>query len=293
MGAVLAHEPIRCVNFYGIETERKSPVCDWIHEPKWYLQKLVDGYGLNTVRLPYSREYVISNDFKKLDSFIQTCVEMKLKVILDYHRTFSTHQGKTPTEGITLGQFLDTHLTLLQRYQDKIWGVSVFNEIQINDTAYTDNVNHMVVKAVESQFPGRYIYFLGCADWGHLCEGITVPRGLENRTFIDVHQYAFTDNKTTRITAFPQNIPASNYFVGEVGATAQDMPWLKEFLLYLEQRGIANICFWTIAHSHDTGGLWKDDCSTIETEKIELLADFFNHTPPICRRRTSFRKVEF
>jgi hypothetical protein len=291
MGAVLAWDPIRCVNFYGIETERKAPVCDWVHEPKWYLKKLVDGYGLNTVRLPYSREYVMANDFKTMDAIIQTCNEMKLKVILDYHRTFASHQGRTPTEGITLGQFLDTHLTVLQRYQDKIWGVSAFNEIQIKNAVYTDNVNHMIVNAVESQFPGKYVYFLGCANWGHFCEGVTIPRGLENRTFIDVHQYAFTN--FTDITSFPSYIPASNFFIGETGATQQDMPWLRSFLQYLEKRGITNLCFWTIAHSSDTGGLWKDDCATMETEKMELLADFFNHTPPICRRRSSFRRIEF
>jgi hypothetical protein len=151
----------------------------------------------------------------------------------------------------------------------------------------------MVVKAVESQFPGLYIYVLGCANWGHLCEGITIPVGLENRTFIDVHQYPFTDNKTTRNTTFPEYIPSANYFIGETGAKAEDVAWLRFFLQDLEQRGITNLCFWTIAHSHDTGGLWKDDCSTIETEKIELLADFFNHTPPICRRRSSLRKCEF
>lgn len=276
---------IRCVNFYGIETERKAPVCDWAHEPKWYLQKLKDGFGLDTVRLPYSRDYVMGNDWKKMDAIIQTCNEMNIKVIVDYHRTYQSHQGKTPTEGITLGQFLDTHLTVLNRYHDKVWGVSVFNEIQIRDGNYTDQINHMIVNAIESQFPGRYRYFLGCADWGHNCWNATLPTGFENRSYIDIHQYKFTDKAEERTTAFPDRIPSANYFVGEIGARTEELPWLRSYLGYLESRGINNVCFWTIAHSTDTGGLWKDDCQSIEQEKVDLLADFFNHTKPECRRR--------
>ena len=80
---------IRCVNFYGIETERKAPVCDWQNPPKWYLQQLKDGYGLNTLRLPYSREYAMGNDFRKMDELINTCRELDIRVILDYHRTYA------------------------------------------------------------------------------------------------------------------------------------------------------------------------------------------------------------
>lgn len=288
MPILLTAYPIRCVNFYGIETERKAPVCDWQHEPQYYLEQLKAGYGLNTIRLPYSRDYVLGNDFRKMDALIDTCQSLNISVILDYHRTYCTHQGKTPTEGITLGQFLDTHLTLLNRYQNKIWGVSVFNEIQITDSNYTNRINHMVANAIESQFPNKYQYFFGCANWGHDCSGITIPKEFENRSFIDIHQYAFTDNQTTRNSTFPLYIPASRYFIGEIGANQHDMPWFRNYLSYLLSRNISNLCLWTIAHSGDTGGLWKDDCQTLEHEKVDLLADFFNHTnpnPPPCQRR--------
>jgi Cellulase (glycosyl hydrolase family 5) len=291
---VVATPPIRCVNFYGIETERKCPVCDWQHDPRWYLQKLKEGYGLNAIRLPYSREYATGNDFRKLDEMIDTCKEMDIKVILDYHRTYSTHQGKVPTEGITLGQFLDTHIGLLNRYQSKIWGVSVFNEIQITDGNYTNRINHMAVNAIESQFPDKYYYFLGCANWGHDCSSITIPQGFENRTFIDIHQYPFTDNQTTRAIMFPDRIPSENYFVGEIGCKNEEIGWLRTYLDYLETRRIRNLCFWTISHSSDTGGLWKDNCETIEQEKVDLLADFFNHSVPLppCARRLRRRYIE-
>jgi hypothetical protein len=282
--------PIRCVNFYGLETERKCPVCDWQHQPDWYLQKLQDGFGLNTIRLPYSREYVLGGDLTKMDQMIATCNEMGIRVILDYHRTYSTHQGKTPTEGITLGQFMDTHLGLLNRYKEKVWGVGIFNEIQLTDGNYTDRVNHMMVNAIESQFPGMYTYFLGCANWGHDCSKMTLPLGLENRSFIDIHQYPFTDNSTTRGTVFPDRIPSQNYFVGEIGCKDEEIQWLDAYLEYLESRNISNLCFWTISHSYDTGGLWKDDCNTQIQAKIDLLAEFWNHTaPPPCIRRRRLR----
>lgn len=285
---MIATPPIRCVNFYGIETERKAPICDWQHEPGWYLQKLKDAYGLNAVRLPYSREYATGNDFRKMDALIEVCNKMDIKVILDYHRTYSTHQGKTPTEGISLGQFVDTHIGLLNRYQDKIWGVSVFNEIQVTDGNYTNRINHLIVNAIESQFPRRYYYFLGCATWGHDCRDVTLPVGFENRSFIDIHQYPFTDNATMRETTFPNHIPADRYFIGEIGAKDDQLPWLQDYLEYLQRRNITNLCFWTIAHSGDTGGLWKDDCETPIETKLDLLADFFNHTkslPPCIQRR--------
>lgn len=287
----VAMAAIQCVNFYGLETERKAPVCDWQHEPKWYLQKLKDGYGLNTVRLPYSREYATGNDFHKMDSIINACHELNINIILDYHRTYATHQGRIPTEGISVGAFLDTHIGLLNRYRDKIWGVSVFNEIQTNDTNYNNQINHMVVNAIESQFPHSYKYFLGCHDWGHDCRGVTIPSGFENRSFIDIHQYAFTDNQTTRSMTFPDSIPAQNYFVGEIGARPEHMPWLRSYLDYLTLRNISNLCFWTIAHSTDTGGLWKDDCETMEHEKVDIIAAFFNHTHsnlPPCQRRLRY-----
>lgn len=276
--SVSAETPIKCVNFYGLETERKAPVCNWQHEPKWYLQKLQAAYGLNTVRLPYSREYAIGNDFKQMDLMIDTCNELGIKVILDYHRTYASHQGKTPSEGVTLGQFLDTHVGLLNRYQNKIWGVSVFNELQVFDNNYANHINHFVANAIESVFPGRYFYFMGCSGWGHDCGGITIPVGFENRTYIDIHQYAFTDNQTTRSTRFSPSVPIDRYFVGEIGAKTEDVPWLDGYLKFLEQTGVSNLCFWTISHSTDTGGLWRDDCESPEYEKLNLLARFFNHS---------------
>lgn len=270
-------ESIRCVNFYGIETVRKAPVCDWEHEPRWYLQQLKDGYGLNTVRIPYSGEYASGDDFSQMDALIKTCNDMGLKVVLDYHRTYATHQGSVPTERITLGTFLDIHLNLLTRYQDQVWGVSIFNEFQVTDSNFANSINHMTVNAIESQFPGKYQYFIGCPDWGHDCSHVTIPTGLENRTYVDIHQYAFTDNPTIRDTVFPDRIPAENWFVGEIGCKSEELPWLRSYLEYLKRRGIANLCYWTIANSWDTGGLWQDDCRTIEQAKVDLLAQFYKH----------------
>lgn len=271
---------LRCVNFYGIETERMSPVCDWKHEPKWYLEQLQEAFGLNTLRLPYSREYAIGDNFEALDNLVKTCNDLGINVILDYHRSRASHQSKTPTDDATLGEFVDTHIGMLQRYKDKIWGVSVYNEIQIPDGKYTNQINHMVLHAVESQFPGKYRYFLGCADWGHDCRDITIPTGFENRSYIDIHQYQFTDKPEMRHVTFPEG---KNYFVGEIGANDKDMPWLREYLKYLKTRSIHDLCFWTIAHSTDTGGLWKDDCESPLTDKWKLLQEFFGVTPPECK----------
>lgn len=283
----LATDPIRCVNFFGVETERKSPICDWANPPKYYLKYLKDAVGLNTVRIPYSKEYVNGKDFKKLDLLVDQAHELDLRVILDYHRSYASHQGAVPTEGFSLGAFIDTHLTVMERYKDKAFGVGVFNEIQINDAHYVNAINHATANAIESQFPNKFHYFLGCSTWGHDCRNITLPSGLENRSYIDIHQYAFTDKLSTRESMIP-GPDYDKYFVGEIGAKQEDMPWLKDYFKFLKNKNITNMCYWTIAHSHDTGGLWKDDCKTVEEEKIDLLLDFWNVTTttsqlPLCR----------
>lgn len=280
-----AANPIRCVNFYGIETERKAPVCDWIREPKYYLEYLKQHVGLNTVRIPYSREYVLQGNFQKLDTIIKQSNELNIRVILDYHRNFASHQGAVPTEGFSLGSFIDTHLMVLQRYKQQVYGVGIYNEIQVQDAHYVNAINHAAANAIESQFPNMFNYFLGCKTWGHDCRNITLPVGLEDRSYIDVHQYAFTDNTTTREKMVP-GPDYTKYFVGEIGATQKDMPWLETYMHFLKTKNISNMCFWTIAHSQDTGGLWKPDCLTPEENKIQLLNEFWNITSnqlPLCR----------
>lgn len=271
--------PIKCMNFYGLETERRGLVCDWQHDPEWYLDALKRKMGINTIRLPFSYEYITNYDMGKMERLIASSDTMNISVILDYHRTWSTHQGPTPEEGITLDDFENAWIHVLERFKqyENIIGVGVFNEIQNNDPYYTSAMHRRVINRIEERFPGRYHYFAGCPNWGGNCENMRLDdMHTWNRTFIEVHKYHFSgtsDHKDWDLS-MPKHIPAKHWLVGETG-WKMDVPkeraWAEGFLKYLKERDITNICLWTIAHSHDTDGWWKDDCETFQEDKAKMM----------------------
>lgn len=269
------------MNFYGLETERQSFVCDWSHAPTWYIERMKSDLSINTLRIPFSYQYIHNGDLHNLDNIISECDRLNTRVILDYHRTWSSHQGPTPEEGITMDEFIHTWLQVLKRYKDNrnVFGVGIFNEVQLRyDFEYTMDMHMAVIKSVELEFPGRFEYFVGCPGWGGNCSMID-PQRYEpywNRTYVEVHKYIFsgTSDFNDWEISIPHHIPADRWFVGEVGWKQQEKDereWAQRFLSYLDYRGIYNVCAWTIAHSGDTDGWWLDDCETFNWEKAALL----------------------
>ena len=50
----------------------------------------------------------------------------------------------------------------------------------------------------------------------------------------------------------------------------------KEFVNWLKENNIRDTFFWTWSfNSGDTGGILKEDCTTIDNEKITLLHDLW------------------
>jgi aryl-phospho-beta-D-glucosidase BglC (GH1 family) len=273
-------DPIRCMNFYGLETEHKGLVCDWSHPPRWYLERLKNYMDINTIRLPFSYEYFKYSDKSKMDEFVRDCRDLNLNVILDYHRTWSNHQGAVPTEGISLDEFTSTWLQVLERYKvfQNVVGVGIFNEIQLNnDFDYANSLHKGVINSIEAVHPDRFLYFVGCPNWSGNCSGMMQEdNGVWNRTYIEVHKYIFSGNSVPADwdISIPYKIPSERWFIGETGWKQQDANqrnWAEGFLTYLEKRDIKNVCAWTIAHSGDTDGWWKDDCETFDWDKASLL----------------------
>lgn len=278
---------MRCMNFYGLETPRHGFVCDWQHPPIFYLSMLKQTMGIDTIRLPFSREYVQTNDFFLMDNFIHDCGSLGINIILDYHRTWSSHQGPTPEEGITLDQFIQTWKDVALRYKDypSVIGIGVFNEYQGTDVSYIINVHNKVIAAIESVIPNKYMYFVGCPKWGGDCERFRLNNfNINNsRLFIEVHKYIFSgaSNAADWDISIPSAIPSSNWFIGEMGwkhTVPQEREWAEGFLSYLNKRNISNVCAWTIAHSGDTDGWWKDDCEVFDWSKASVLKTFWDGT---------------
>lgn len=268
------------MNFYGLETPYRNFVCSWKNNPEFYLRRLQQDMDINTIRLPFSYEYIASGDIAAMDSFIQLCQQLNIDIILDWHRTWSSHQGATPEEGITMDIFASAWINILDRFKKypNVKGVGIFNEIQLlNDFSYTNTVHRYIISAVEKKFPDRFTYFLGCPSWGGNCSSMSYDdMSTWNRTYIEVHKYRFSgkSDREDWDISIPARIPSNKWFVGEVGWKQnidQDATWGKGFTQYLQQRNITNVCLWTIAHSGDTDGWFKDDCETFDAEKANVL----------------------
>lgn len=290
---------IRCMNFYGLETERAQFVCNWHHEPRYYLDMLLRELSINTIRLPFSYHYAKWSDYNEMDAFIHHCSELNMSVILDYHRTWPDHQGPTPEESITLHEFVDQWINILSRYKDQpiVKGVSVYNEIQTDDFEYTIAMHMAVIEAVEKAFPGKYTFFCGCPKWGGNCARMqplmNLPPARENRIYIEIHKYVFsgTGDSVDWELSMPRDIPHDKWFVGEFGwkhGEQKEREWAETFLTYLVSRNITNACAWTIAHSGDTEGWWQDDCETFNYEKAALLKSLWTRMFKRLRRFISY-----
>lgn len=278
-----------CINFFGIETERAAPTCSWENPPSYYLIKLIDRVGLNTVRIPFSYDYVASHDMSQLDELVFTCFQLNLRVILDFHRIENSHQSPTPESGITRDVWASMWIRVLARYQSfpNVVGVGAFNELQGTDPDYANAIQRFLLHAIETRFPGRFYYYLGCPSWSQDCSAMDFSD--LNRVFVEIHLYPFQGNATeiSWDQEMPTRIPSSKWFIGEFGWMTRDpghRQWALNFTTYLRKRGIRNACLWTIANSHDSGGIFEDDCRTLDTNKADLFASIWE-SPSLRRRR--------
>lgn len=277
--------PIKCINFYGFETPRKQPVCDWVHKPEFYLNTLKEYMDLNTVRLPFSYQLIKDNDYTGIDGFISTTTYFEIQVILDYHRTWASHQGYEPTEGVNIYQIEEIWYTLAKRYENNpyVIGLGIFNEYQGQNKTYLNLYHSTIISYIETNFPNRYYYFIGCVTWGHDCNDILFkfPNISSDRIIVDFHTYHFIYNynqhnnlEVTIDQQLPYSIPNTNILVGEIGwrhDIIEERQWAEKTINYFKSRNITSVCAWTIAHSGDTDGWWNDDCLTFRYDKADLL----------------------
>ncbi len=274
---------IKGINFYGLETPSLDFVCGWQHRPSFYLHKL-DELGFNSIRLPFSLEYVRTGDFEKMDEFFDSIKKYpNMTVTLDMHRVFSSHQGPTPTENwITMNMFLEGWRKIISRYEknDQLMGIDVFNEYQGTDSNYWNGMLRNIVTDIEKHFPNRFEYFVGGTRWGgdiHEIDLESLP--FHDRIHYTIHKYIFSTSGSDREKDWdwsfgPFKNQTGKISVGEWGFKSErpdEVQWAKEFVAYLKKNNIRDTYFWTIAHSGDTGGLWKDNCEDVDMEKYEII----------------------
>lgn len=266
------------ISFYGLETESRNFVCSWVQPYDFYLERLHD-LGFNFLRLPFSYQWVQEGDFSKMDEIIASAWYWNMSVVLDMHRIQSSHQGWSPEEGgLTIDDFIHKGwMPMLDRYQ--IWPNvvmhNIYNEFQggSEHLAYLITYSIALMDAVEARFSNRFIHAVTGFSWAGNLSGVEIENlPYSNRIKYSIHKYAWsgTGDENDWNGSFG-NLPSDHLIIGEFGFLKKDEDWAKRFITYLKKRGILDAAFWTIAHSGDTDGLWKDDCITFDWDKYNVL----------------------
>jgi aryl-phospho-beta-D-glucosidase BglC (GH1 family) len=252
-----------------LETPLKDFVCSWVHRPEYYLRQL-QYLGFNLIRLPYSQEYVMNDDFSKMDEIMEVCQRLNISVVLDLHRICNAHQDATPEEHTTLECTIFTWKKILGRYQhySVLIGHNAYNEYQGTDINYLTYYHKRIFNSVEEEYPQRFKYFACGYVWSGNLSGFT----LEDLPYHDRIFYSVDENDWEQ--SFGTLFPPDKLIVGEWGWKHQnpnEVEWATRFISYLKKKKIMHTCFWTIAHSGDTDGIYFDDCENIDWEKFKLL----------------------
>lgn len=280
---------IRGLSFYGYEVEHSDLMCRWKHPIAWHLEK-IKSLGFNTIRLPFSWDFVQKADWSSIDEFFYEVQRLDLNVTLDFHRIHKTHQSAKPYDDtVSFDSFLQAWKTILSRYQQvpQLTTIDIFNEFQ-NTTAWQEwnNLARQIVSYVENEFPLRFSYLVGGYAWGGNLKFIDLSDlpYHKDRLFYTIHKYHFSDVEPLE--------DAWNYSfgdhklvvsVGEFGYESTDpkqKDWMKRFMNWLLANKIHDTYWWTYSWNSDgTGGiLANSDCETVDWDKMNLLKSFWDRT---------------
>jgi len=267
------------ISFYGLETSLRNYVCSWANPLEFYFSTLKK-LSFNSIRLPFSQDYILANNFEVMDEFFDLAVKYDFNITLDFHRVNEDYQSYSPISNIPLEEFLKTWYIVIDRYQHnpKLFGISVFNEYQGADDAWYNSLLKTILLAIDSQFPNNsFLYLAGCSNWSGNCRKTDVEDlPFSDRVHYAWHKYFFSSdpaNYTTEwersVGKYPQKIILEEWGFQYI---PEEIEWAEEFIVWLKEKNITNNFYWTIAHSMGTDGLFMDnDCTTINWEKYNIV----------------------
>lgn len=267
-------ELVRGISASSFENNDPKFACSWVRPQEYYIKKLNE-LGFNYLRLPFSAEYINRGDFTGMDETFRLCQQYNLSVLIDYHRTHGSHQGNF--DETNLNDFLHVWKKVIDRYKqnDVLQGIGLYNEYQGTDATYWNNIMNVSVMNIEHYTPNRFWYSVGCKRWSGDCSEINLEHlDFRDRIRYEIHKYSFSGSGTKEdwdlsFGPFPEKI-----IVGEWGYLSENKDqskWADRFVDYLIQRNIRSSFFWDLAISSDTNGLWKNDCLTLEEEKLKVI----------------------
>lgn len=275
---------IKGINWFGFETEYKNLMCTWTNDIEWNINKIKE-LDFNYIRLPFSLEFVNDGNWQEMDDFFNIAYQYDIDVVLDFHRLHSTHQSFRPYDNhFTFDDFLDAWRIILDRYKSypNLKGVDIFNEYQGNNVVEWNNLSRQIVSFIENQFPERFDFYVGGVRWGGNLYGVKLDDlSYNDRITYTIHKYWFSDGINEE--AWAATFDKDNHkliSVGEWGYKTDGSEFEKifaiEFVDWLKDNNIRDTFFWTWTYnSGDTGGILKEDCTTVDYEKIRLLHDLW------------------
>lgn len=285
---------IRGINWYGHETERGAFTCTWQHPQEYYLEKLQD-MGFNSIRVPFSNQYVRNGDFSSLDHFFNIIGNYNMTVILDFHRVNNYAQSPVPTDGISQDEYWSTWVTIADRYKDKkeLVALELFNEYQQADPTYWNNLMKQTILHIEEKLPQRYKYIVNGHSWGGSLAGVSLEDlAIKDRIEYSIHKYIFSGNSVPSDWDMSFGSYPNKTIITEWGFRTPDEGedqtwWAHMFIDYLKKRGIRNSYFWCLSHSSDTKSLWYDNCEDINSMKLNIIRTLWEGEE---KRRKMLRK---
>jgi aryl-phospho-beta-D-glucosidase BglC (GH1 family) len=271
------------ISIYGLETNLRNTVCSWKHPSSYYIEKLHE-LGFNSLRVPLSIQYLVEGNYDILDSIVAKAGELDMQVYLDIHRVSNAYQQPDPDKGIVefdqvsdRDEFMNFVITMLARYfhNPTVVAILSWNEYTGTDINYKRGWDRNFFDVVEQSFPGRFLLVATGLLWGGLLVGYSLEDlPYSDRILYSAHKYHFSPpaNPQGWDSSFGNVWPPEKIVVGEWGFRDSEDLWFgRDFAKYLKEKGIKNQFFWTIAHSGDTGGLWLDDCETINWTKYDII----------------------
>lgn len=270
---------IKGINYFGFETEYKNLMCTWSNDIQWNVQKIKE-LGFNYIRLPFSLEFIQEGNFQNMDIFFEESRKLNLNVVLDFHRLSSTHQSSKPYDNnFSFDEFLDGWLTILKRYEgfENLKAVDIFNEYQSDNYVEWNSLARQIVSFIESEFPDRFIYFIGGTNWGGNIHNMDLSDlSFHDRIRYSIHKYWFSDTEPYEAKwdySFGDHKPVVS--VGEWGYMSEvksEVEWAENFVDYLIQNELRDTFFWCWSpNSGDTKGILLDDCTNVDHDKMALL----------------------
>jgi hypothetical protein len=243
-----------------------------------YLEKL-QGMGFNSLRIPFSYQYVKNGDFSSLDHFFNIVGNYNMTVVLDFHRVNNHAQSPIPTDGISQDEYWGAWTTIAHRYKDhkELVALELFNEYQQNDAQYWNDIMKKTILHIEERIPQRFEYIVNGMNWGGNLVGVSLEDlPIRDRVKYSIHKYIFSGNSVpsdwdVSFGSYPEKTYVTE-FGFKTGSEGEDQTWWgRMFIDYLKKRDVRDSYFWCLSHSGDTHALFMDDCETVNWEKLNII----------------------